>query len=143
MAQVVKVDFESHKDEVSAELKQKVYAWLEAIGEDAASTSANVLTMTNTIDTGRLKNSISHAVDEPNQCVYIGTPPDIDYAFYHEFGTGIYAEGGGGRQSPWAFQDKDGVWHYTHGVPAKHFIQFGATAHQAQYKQMLESALKE
>lgn len=141
MAQVVKVDFESHKDEVSAELKQKVYAWLEAIGEDAASTSANVLTMTGTVDTGRLKNSITCAVNEPEQCVYIGT--DVEYAIYHEFGTGIYAEGGGGRQTPWAFQDKDGVWHWTHGVPAKHFIQFGCTAHQAQYKQMLESALKE
>jgi phage gpG-like protein len=141
MAQVVKVDFESHKDEVSAEMKQKVYKWLEAIGEDAASTAGNVLTMTNTIDTGRLKNSITCAVDEANQCVYIGT--DVEYAIYHEFGTGKYAEGGGGRQTPWAFQDKDGEWHWTHGVPAKHFIQFGATAHQAQYKQMLESALKE
>ena len=141
MAQVVKVDFVSNKDEVSAELKQKVYGWLEAIGEDAASTAGNVLTMTNTIDTGRLKNSITHAVDEPEQCVYIGT--DVEYAIYHEFGTGIYAEGGGGRQTPWAFQDKDGNWHWTHGVPAKHFIQFGCTAHQAQYKQMLESALKE
>lgn len=141
MAQVVKVDFESHKDEVSAELKQKVYAWLEAIGEDAASTAGNVLTMTGTVDTGRLKNSITCAVNEPEQCVYIGT--NVEYAIYHEFGTGIYAEGGGGRSTPWAFQDKDGNWHYTHGVPAKHFIQFGATAHQAQYKQMLESALKE
>lgn len=141
MALVTNVSFDSHKDEVSAELKQKIYGWLEAIGEDAASTAGNVLTMTNTIDTGRLKNSITHAVDEANQCVYIGT--DVEYAIYHEFGTGKYAEGGGGRQSPWAFQDKEGVWHWTHGVPAKHFIQFGATAHQAQYKQMLESALKE
>ena len=141
MALVAKVNFESHKDEVSAELKQKINAWLEAIGEDAASASANVLTMTGTIDTGRLKNSITHAVDEGEQCVYIGT--NVEYAIYHEFGTGIYAEGGGGRQTPWMFQDKDGVWHYTHGVPAKHFIQFGCTAHQAQYKQMLEDKLKE
>lgn len=141
MALVASVNFDSHKDEVSAELKQKINGWLEAIGEDAASTAGNVLTMTNTIDTGRLKNSITHAVDEANQCVYIGT--NVEYAIYHEFGTGKYAEGGGGRQTPWAFQDKDGVWHWTQGVPAKHFIQFGATAHQAQYKQMLESALKE
>lgn len=141
MALVANVSFDSHKDEVSAELKQKIYGWLEAIGEDAASTAGNVLTMTNTIDTGRLKNSITHAVDEANQCVYIGT--NVEYAIYHEFGTGKYAEGGGGRSTPWAFQDKDGVWHWTQGVPAKHFIQFGATAHQAQYKQMLESKLKE
>jgi phage gpG-like protein len=141
MAKVISVKFDDHKDEVMAACKEKINAWLEAIGEDAASTAANVLTMTGTIDTSTLKNSITHAVDEANQCVYIGT--NVEYAIYHEFGTGKYAEGGDGRQTPWAFQDKDGVWHWTHGVPAKHFIQFGATAHQAQYKQMLESALKE
>lgn len=141
MAQVISVKIDDHKDEVMAACKEKINAWLEAIGEDAASTAANVLTMTGTIDTSRLKNSITHAVDEANQCVYIGT--DVEYAIYHEFGTGKYAEGGGGRQTPWAYQDKDGVWRWTSGVPAKHFIQFGATAHQAQYKQMLESALKE
>lgn len=141
MAQVISVKFDDHKDEVMAACKEHINAWLEAIGEDAASTAANVLTMTGTIDTGRLKNSITHAVDESEQCVYIGT--DVEYAIYHEFGTGRYAEGGGGRSTPWAFQDKDGEWHWTSGVPAKHFIQFGATAHQAQYKEMLEAKLKE
>lgn len=141
MAQVISVKFDDHKDEVMAACKEQINAWLEAIGEDAASTAANVLTMTGTIDTGRLKNSITHAVDESEQCVYIGT--DVEYAIYHEFGTGRYAEGGGGRSTPWAYQDKDGVWRWTSGVPAKHFIQFGATAHQAQYKEMLEAKLKE
>lgn len=141
MAQVISVTFDDHKDEVMAACKEQINAWLEAIGEDAASTAANVLTMTGTIDTGRLKNSITHAVDESEQCVYIGT--DVEYAIYHEFGTGRYAEGGGGRSTPWAYQDKDGVWRWTSGVPAKHFIQFGATAHQAQYKEMLEAKLKE
>lgn len=141
MAGVVEVKIEDHKAEIMAACKQQIYGWLEAIGEDAASTAANVLTMTGTIDTGTLKNSISSAVDEQEQCVYIGT--NVDYAIYHEFGTGKYAEGGNGRSTPWAFQDKDGVWHWTHGVPAKHFLQHGATAHQAQYKQMLEAALKQ
>ena len=140
MAGIVNVKFDSHKDEVTAEMKQKVISWLNAIGEDASQSSANVLTMTGTVDTGLLRDSISHAVDESNLCVYIGT--DVDYAIYHEFGTGIYAEGGGGRQDPWMFQDKDGNWHWTHGVPAKHFIQFGCTAHQAEYQAMLESALE-
>lgn len=140
MAQVVKVNFDSHKEEVSAEMKQKIYGWLEAIGEDAASSAANVLTMTDTVDTGRLKNSITHSVDEPEECVHIGT--NVEYAIYHEFGTGIYAEGGGGRQTPWMFQDKEGNWHWTHGVPAKHFLQFGCQAHLDQYKAMLESALR-
>ena len=141
MAKAIEVKFVDNKEEVLAACHQQIIGWLEALGEDAASTAANVLTQTGTIDTGRLKSSISSAVDEENNCVYIGT--NVEYAIYHEFGTGRYAEGGGGRQTPWMYQDRDGVWHWTQGVPAKHFIQFGATAHQAQYKEMLEVALKQ
>ena len=139
MAEVVSVKIDSHTEEVLAEAKEKILDWLEAIGEDAASTAAQVLTDTNTVDTGTLRNSVTHAVDPEEQAVYIGT--DVEYAIYHEFGTGIYAEGGGGRTKPWMYQDKDGVWHWTRGVKAKHFIQFGATAHQEDYKELLEQAL--
>lgn len=137
MAQVISVKFDDHKEEVLAASKEKIIDWLNSIGQDAASTAANKAP----VDTSTLKNSISHAVDAENSCVYIGT--DVEYAIYHEFGTGKYAEGGGGRQTPWMFQGKDGEWHWTSGVPARHFIQFGATAHQDEYKQMLEEKLKE
>lgn len=137
MAKVVDVKMESNKAEVLAASKEQIFAWLEAIGEDAAGTAAKFAP----VDTGRLKNSISSVVSEDEQAVYVGT--NVEYAIYHEFGTGKYAEGGGGRATPWMFQDKDGNWHWTHGVPAKHFLQFGCTAHQDQYKQMLEAKLKE
>ncbi len=112
MAKVMSVSMTSHKDEIKAEAKQKIISWLTAIGEDAASTAAEVAP----VDTGRLKNSISSAVVESEQTAYIGT--NVEYAPYQEFGT-------------------------SKGVPGKHFIQFGATAHQAEYKAMLEQALKE
>lgn len=137
MAEIIKVAFNDYKDEVLDACKDKIYSWLEAIGQDAASTAAEKAP----VDTGTLKGSIAPAVDIANNCVYVGT--DVDYAIYHEFGTGKYAEGGAGRQTPWAYQDKDGEWHWTSGVPARHFIQFGATAHQEQYKSMLEATLKE
>lgn len=141
MAGIVDVKFTTNKEEVLTEVKDKIVGWLNAIGQDASETASSVLTRTGTVDTGNLRDSISPAVDEANLCVYIGT--DVDYAIYHEFGTGIYAEGGTGRQTPWMFQDSKGEWHWTHGVPAKHFIQFGATAHQAEYKAMLEASLRE
>ena len=139
MAKVIDVKFTDHKEEVLAEMKGKLHGWLDAIGQDAASSAANVLTETDTIDTGRLKNSISHAVDDQEVCVYIGT--NVEYAIYHEFGTGIYTAGG--RTTPWSYQDSKGEWHTTTGVPAKHFLQFGASAHQAEYKALLEQALKD
>ena len=68
------------------------------------------------VDTGRLKGSISSAVVESEKAVYIGT--NVEYAPYQEFGT-------------------------SRGVKGKHFLQFGVTAHQAEYKSLLEQYLKQ
>ena len=137
MAVEVKVKLIDNKQEIMQAMKAQVAGWLNAIGEDAASTAANKAP----VDTGALKNSISHAVDENEQKAYIGT--NIEYAIWHELGTGKYASDGGGRQGGWNYQDSEGNWHHTEGVPAKHFLQFGATAHQAEYKAMLENALRQ
>ena len=147
------VTIKSNLEEVKNAAAIDILAWLEAIGEDAAETAAEKAP----VDTGRLKNSISwatpvnygggssvpQATPEKNS-VYIGTnvrnEEGKNYAIYHEFGTGKYAVGG--RQTPWAFKDKNGQWHYTHGVPAKHFLKFGVTAHKSSYKKALEMFLK-
>lgn len=135
--EVVKIKMENNKDEILEALGEAVYDWLDAIGEDAADTAAKKAP----VDTGELKNSISHAVIREDDAVAIGT--NVKYAVWHEFGTGQYAEGGGGRKKPWAYKDSKGKWHYTKGVPAKHFIQFGATAHKREYEKWLEDKLKE
>ena len=135
MGLVADVKFTDNKKIIEQALTPKINAWLKAIGEDAASTAANKAP----VDTGTLKNSISSAVSESEKAVYIGT--NLSYAPYHEFGTGIYTAGG--RTGGWSYQDASGEWHRTYGVPAKHFLQFGASAHQQEYKAMLEQALKE
>lgn len=112
MAKVTSISLTDHSEEVIKELGEKVNLWLDAIGQDAASTAADKAP----IDTGRLKNSISHAVIEDEKAVYIGT--NVPYAPYQEFGTST-------------------------GIKGKHFIQFGATAHASEYKQLLEDSLKE
>ena len=134
MAEVIKVTFDDHKEEVARAAREQIYGWLKAVGEDAAGVAANKAPY----DTGNLRNSISSVVDEEEKCVYIGT--SVDYAIWHEFGTGKYNPNG--RQGGWVYTDRQGVKHFTQGVPARHFIQFGATAHQAEYKEMLERYLK-
>ena len=130
------VKFESHAKDFTEEMHRKVKSWLNAIGADAASTAAKQVP----VNTGRLKNSISHAVADNDKTVYIGT--NVSYAIYHEFGSGKYAEEGTGRQEPWSYQDENGEWHRTSGVPARHFLQYGVTAHQSEYEQMLRNILK-
>ena len=134
--QVSEVNFTSHKQKIEDAAKESILEWLAAVGQDAAATAAAKAP----VDTGMLKNSISSVVVPDEKAVYIGT--NVDYAKWHEFGTGIYAEDGG-RQTPWAYKDREGVWHYTHGVPAKHFLQFGATAHADEYGRLLEKFLKQ
>lgn len=137
MAKVIEVKVTDNKAEVEAAAKEQIVAWLTAIGEDAASTAAERVP----VKTGRLKGSISSAVVADENAVYIGT--NLDYAIYHEFGTGEYASAGSNaKKIPWAFQDDKGQWHMTSGVPARHFLQFGATAHKDEYKGLLEQYLK-
>jgi phage gpG-like protein len=130
----IDVKIEDHKAEILEAMKEQLAGALEAIGADAASTAADKAPA----DTGNLKNSIGHAVD--GNTVYIGT--NVSYAVYHELGTGIYAEQGG-RQTPWKYQDRNGNWHTTHGVPARHFLQFGVQAHAAEYGEIIKNALSE
>lgn len=123
MAKVVEVKIEDNSEEVLEAMNEKVLDWLEAIGSDAADTAAKKAPVGTPESTGipgyiggTLKNSISHAVVESENAVYIGT--NVEYAPYQEFGT-------------------------SRGISGKHFLQFGATAHQAEYKSLLEEKLKE
>ena len=53
-------------------------------------------------DTGELRRSITSKVDDLKGIVF--TP--LEYAPYVEFGTGLYAENGGRKDVPWAYEDE-------------------------------------
>ena len=90
------------------------------------------------VDTGNLRNSISHKVDPEEPAVYVGS--NSLYAAYQEFGTGIYTEGG--RDTPWVYQDEKGNWHWTRGNKAQPFLKPSVADHQKQYSQIIEQELK-
>lgn len=95
------------------------------------------------VDTGNLRNSITHQVEleDGGGSAYIGT--DVEYAPYVELGTGIHAEGGGGRPTPWVYQDEKGNWHRTSGHEPQPFLKPAAADHASQYRQILEDELKD
>lgn len=88
------------------------------------------------VDTGRLRNSISHQVDD--NTVYIGT--NVEYAPYLEFGTGKFAEGGG-RPTPWSYQDSSGEWHTTNGMKPHPYLRPAIERHMSEYKQIVQNEL--
>ena len=90
------------------------------------------------VDTGNLRNSITHQVGGGEPAVYIGSASE--YAAYVELGTGKYYPGG--RQTPWVYQDAKGNWHLTHGQRAQPFIKPAIADHVSVYRQIIESELK-
>ena len=94
------------------------------------------------VDTGRLRNSIAHKVvqEEESTVLYVGS--NVEYALYHEYGTGIYAENGMGRKTPWVYVDDKGVRHVTKGVKPRHMFKNSLANHKERYKAILEAALK-
>ena len=108
------VTFISHKQEVlSAEQKARNKA-LEIIGGKAESYAKKLCP----VDTGRLRNSITHQqMDDHTEM--IGT--NVEYAPYVELG------------------------HHTSGgtfVAGKHFLRSAAEGHSAEYKQIIENEMK-
>lgn len=89
------------------------------------------------VDTGNLRNSITHQLDEGEQAVYIGSASE--YAPYVELGTGKHYPGG--RPTPWVYQDAKGKWHLTNGQRAQPYLKPAVADHAAQYRDIIEGEL--
>ena len=104
----MKVDYKDYSKEVLAAMEKGIKNGLEAIGL-TAETYAKKATP---VDTGRLRNSISHSVD--GEAVYIGS--NVEYAPYVELGTSR--------------------------AKAHHMLQKAATGHTDEYKRLAKDAFE-
>ena len=128
------VVFNDYSAEVLNEFHYAVLRALERCGEQAEGYAKDLAP----VDTGNLRNSISHTVDEDEPAVYIGS--NVEYAAYVELGTGKYTEGG--RPTPWVYQDDNGNWHWTAGNPAQPFLAPAVKDHAQTYRNIIEDELK-
>lgn len=117
-----------------------VEAALEAMGNQAVSYAKSNITKAGRIASGNMRNSMNHFVAGGEETVYVGT--NVQYAIYNEYGTGVYAKGGGGRKTPWSYKDGNGQWHTTRGMKAIHFLKKAVQDHIGEYKRIAESILK-
>nr|DAN07671.1 MAG TPA: putative tail component [Caudoviricetes sp.] len=86
----MEIEVVDHSGEIGKELRAALLRSLERCGSEAEGYAKDLAPY----DTNRLKNSITHQVNDDEMSVIIGT--DVEYGVYQELGTGIYAEGGGG-----------------------------------------------
>lgn len=91
-------------------------------------------------DTGALIRSISSRIEGTQGIVF--TP--LEYAPYVEFGTGLFAEGGNGRQDvPWWYQDDKGEWHKTSGQKPQPFMRPALEENREEIMRILMEGLKQ
>lgn len=128
------VVFNDYSADVLNEFHDAVLRALERCGERAEGYAKDLAP----VDTGNLRNSISHKVDDGESAVYIGS--NTSYAPYVELATGIYAEGG--RPTPWVYQDANGNWHWTRGNPAQPFLKPAVADHARTYHNIIEDELQ-
>lgn len=128
------VTIQDNSKEVSAAIKAALLRGLEKCGLVAEGYAKKLCP----VDTGNLRNSITHMVDEQEPAEIIGT--NSDYGAYVELGTGKYYPGG--RPTPWVYQDAKGNWHRTSGSKAQPFLKPAAAEHADQYREILKKELK-
>lgn len=136
MSEIFSLSITDNSEKILDEMRDAAIRALERVGMQAEGYAKDLCP----VDTGQLRDSISHKVDDGEQVVYIGS--NLDYAAYVELGTGKYAEGGGGRPTPWVYQDAKGNWHWTRGNPAQPFLKPAVADHAQTYRNIIEDELK-
>ena len=128
------IELHDRSDEVLAALQEAAERALEKCGLVAEGYAKRRVP----VDTGNLRNSITHKVDPAEPAVYIGT--DSEYAAYVELGTGEHYPGG--RPTPWKYQDANGNWHWTKGNPASPYLKPAVADHTGQYRKIIEDEME-
>lgn len=129
----MQIEVIDHSQEVLNELESKLETALEACALTAEAYAKKLCK----VDTGRLRGSISHDVDEGEKVMAIGT--DVSYASYVELGT----------SNPDAHPEKDKKFgggkhnkgHKTIPNPTP-FLGPAITNHLDEYKGIIERTLK-
>lgn len=111
------VEFQDFSVQVKEAVGEKAAQFLE----EAAAKIESAAKRNSRIDTGQLKGSWDHQVNESAQEATIGSP--LQNAIWEEFGTGEYAAGGDGRKGGWYYIDSEGNGHFTHGKKPNHTLQ--------------------
>lgn len=88
-------------------------------------------------DTGALRRSITSEVNGLEGVVF--TP--LEYAPYVEYGTGLFAESGGRKDTPWSYQDDKGEWHSTSGQHPQPFMRPAVNENRERIIQLIKEGL--
>ena len=131
------VTFNDYSDEVLEAFDEACERALERCGNQAEGYAKDLCP----VDTGNLRNRISHKVVNSEPAAYIGT--NVEYAPYVEFGTGRYSSTGGGTpKDKWVYMGDDGKFHIGKPQKPQPFLKPAVADHQGTYRNIFKDELK-
>lgn len=130
------VTFNDYSDEVLQAFDEACLRALERCGLQAEGYAKDLVP----VDTGNLRNSISHKVVDSEPAAYIGT--NAEYAGYVEFGTGRYSSiGGGTPKDHWVYRGDDGEWHIGKPMKPRPYLKPAVANHVGTYRNIFKDEL--
>lgn len=123
----IKIDIQDNTEEFKKEFGEKLKTALEAVGLQAeGNAKLEIANMPPRVDSGHLRDSITHKVKQDENAVYIGS--NTYYAVYVHEGTGKYATNGG---------TGDGWWVYVRGSTSSKISAHGKRYTEAQARRVV------
>ena len=96
------------------------------------------------VDTGELRMSITHEIEETSENRTTGAVgTNLEYAPYVEFGTGIFSSLGNGRQDRWSYKDAKGEWHSTIGQQPQPYLHPALYDNREEVKKLIQKKIEE
>lgn len=130
------VTFNDYSDEVLEAFNEACLRALERCGLQAEGYAKDLCP----VDTGALRNSISHKVDEAEPAAYVGS--NSSYSVYVECGTGRYSSTGGGTpKDSWVYKGDDGKFHRAFPQKPQPFIKPAVADHSETYRRIIKDEL--
>lgn len=165
----IKIEIQDNTDEFKKEIEEKVKTALEAVGMQAeGNAKLEIENLPRRVDTGLLRNSITHKVKNDENAVYIGS--NTYYAIYVHEGTGKYATKGSTGDGWWVYvkgstsskisahgkryteaqarrvvaylKSKGLDAHMTQGMKPNRFLTNAMEKHRDEYKKIIETIMK-
>ena len=128
--------FNDHSEEVLEAFEEGCLRALERCGLQAEGYAKDLCP----VDTGALRNSISHKVVNSEPAVYIGT--NAEHGGYVECGTGHYSTTGGGTtKTHWAYMGDDGKMHIGKPMKDRPYLKPAVANHVGTYRNIFKDEL--
>ena len=134
------INFVNNTRLINAEIQKAIQDSLNEIGIKGETQAKKNITENKNIDTGRLRASITYDIDINQKKVRIGT--NVQYGVYLEKGTGLFAEDGNGRKTPWVYKDRKGNFYKTSGQKPSPFIEPAVNKLQSESSEIVAKHLK-